>query len=332
VSAALLSVRNLTVRYSADRRSPALTAVRGVSLDIHAGEILGLVGESGCGKSSLARAILRLQDASSGRILFQGANLLELNRAGLRAARRHIQAVFQDPLASLSPRRSICQTLVEPLEQFRIGDRSKRKQRAAEALATVGLERRLLDRYPRELSGGQRQRVALARALIVGPRLIVADEPVSSLDLPAQVRMTGLIRELRDQLGIAFLFVSHDLSVVRRLADSIAVMYSGGLVESGPANAVFEQPAHPYTRALLRAIPIPDPGHPAPAVLAGDTPSPLTPPSGCVFHKRCAEALPVCSQNAPREIAVTARAGNETGHRVRCHLWIDEQDERSRSP
>ena len=292
----LLSVRGLVVRYPAGARSRAsLTAVRGVDLDIPPAGIYGLVGESGSGKSSLAHAILQLQPVAAGQALWHGQDLVSMKGSQLRGARKKIQLVFQDPLASLSPRRSVLQTLVEPLNHFRIGQAGKREEQAVAAMETVGLSPDLRHRHPRELSGGQRQRVALARALITEPELIIADEPVSSLDVSVQARIIELILELREKMGIAFLFVSHDLAVVGQLADTVGVMYLGGIVEQGTAEDVFARPAHPYTRSLLAAIPVADPEHPRPAVLEGEPPSPLTPPSGCVFHKRCPEPITPCS-------------------------------------
>lgn len=315
----LLSVRNLVVRYrpSGPGRQ-GLTAVRDVSLDIEPGQIHALVGESGSGKTSLARAILQLLPIESGQILFRGEDLAAMSRGQLRSARRNMQAVFQDPLASLSPRRTVLQTLLEPLDHFRLGAAGEREERAAAALATVGLDANTRHRYPHELSGGQRQRVSLARALVSEPDLIIADEPVSSLDVPVQARIIELIRQLRDRLGLTFLLISHDLSVVRRLADEVAVMYLGELVETGPAQRLFAEPAHPYTRSLIDAIPVPDPRHAPPSILEGEQPSALTPPRGCVFHMRCPERLERCAREVPAE---TVFAAEEQFHRVRCHLW-----------
>jgi len=315
----LLSVRNLVVRYPPSRSGhDTFTAVRDVSLDIQPGHIHALVGESGSGKTSLARAILQLLPSESGRILFRGEDLATMSRRQLREARRNMQAVFQDPLAALSPRRTVLQALLEPLDHFRIGSARERPERAAIALQTVGIDTALGQRYPHELSGGQRQRVSLARALVAEPKLIIADEPLSSLDLPVQARIIELIRQLRDRLGLAFLLISHDLSVVRRLADHLTVMYLGEVVESGPAQELFGNPAHPYTRCLLASIPVPDPAHAAPSVLQGEQPSALTPPAGCVFHMRCPERLERCAREAPAETDIAA---GEQSRRVRCHLW-----------
>ena len=317
VNPLLLSVRDLhtTYRLQGTPRK-TLVAVRGASVDICEGEIVGLVGESGSGKTSLAHALLGLQHQCSGQVLFDGNDLLQMPPRSSRAIRRDIQAVFQDPLASLSPRRSILQSLLEPLDHFEIGPREQRDQRAREALEAVELDPVLAARYPHEISGGQRQRVALARAMVTKPRLIIADEPVSSLDVPMQARMIGLFRQVRDRTGVAILFISHDLSVVRKLADSVAVMYLGQILESGPARQVLEQPAHPYTKSLLNAVPSVDPEHAPPEILPGETPSPLTPPPGCVFHTRCKEALPDC-----RRVEPVVRETGAPEHCARCHLW-----------
>ena len=326
----LLSVRNLVVRYPARGMSGVpLTAVRGVSLDIPPSSIFGLVGESGSGKSSLALAILQLLPSSSGQVLFQGRDLATMKKPGLMRVRRNMQAVFQDSLASLSPRRSVLQILLEPLNHFRIGDASRRSAKAESVLKTVGLDPSLGRRYPQELSGGQRQRISIARALVTEPALIIADEPVSSLDVPVQSRIIDLILELRENLGVSFLFVTHDLSLIRRMADTVSVMYLGKFVESGPAETVFTHPAHPYTRSLLNAVPVADPAQPRPEVLPGEAPSPLTPPPGCVFHRRCPDLIAPCSSQEPRELRIGGQDGqapgngNSTtsGHRVRCHLW-----------
>lgn len=320
---ALLSIRNLVVEHppAPGSRTP-LKAVRGVSLDIESASIYGLVGESGSGKSSLAHAVMRLVQPADGQVIFQGGDLFTLNRSALRKARKEIQLVFQDSLASLSPRRTIRQTLLEPLNHFRIGNASMRIDKVMASLETVGLDPALAGRYPHALSGGQRQRVAFARAMITEPSLIIADEPVSSLDASVQSRITDLILELRDRLGIAFLFVSHDLTVVQKLADHVGVMYLGKLVESAPRNELFSNPAHPYTQALLRAVPVADPRHPAPAALSGEPPSPLTPPAGCVFHRRCPDVYEPCSIHEPTESVVIGEEALQTcEHRVRCHKW-----------
>ncbi len=318
----LLSVRNLVVAYEISGHVKSrLIAVQDVSLDIEPASIFALVGESGSGKTSLARAILQLVPSASGQVMFCGKSLTEMNKAQLREARRDIQAIFQDPLSSLSPRRTVFQTLIEPLDHFRIGMGKDRIDIAASALETVGLDNSLMQRFPHELSGGQRQRVALARALASKPKLIVADEPVSSLDASIRGRVVELILDLRDKHGISFLFVSHDLSVVRQLADSVAVMYLGRLVETAPARELYSNPAHPYTKSLLRAVPVADPLHPAPVVLDGEPSSALTPPTGCVFHKRCPDKIERCSSVEPGQLNIAGKEGRQENHQVRCHLW-----------
>ena len=317
----LLSVRDLVVRYPGARPGAAVAAVQGVSLELHPGQILALVGESGCGKTSLARAVLQLLPMAAGEVRLEGRSLGAMTHRELRSARRQMQAVFQNPAASLSPRRTVRQSLLEPLVHFRIGDVADRRERVRQALANVGLDASLLVRYPHELSGGQRQRVALARALVCKPRMIVADEPLSSVDAPARAQLIELLRDLRDRLGVAFLLVSHDLGAVRRLADTVAVMYLGRLVEAGPAPAVLERPGHPYTRALLAAVPLPDPLLPPPQELGGEPPSALTPPAGCVFHRRCPDAIERCRREAPTERTAAGGSVDRSGQRVQCHLW-----------
>lgn len=317
----LLQVENLCVRHPV--RGQYLEAVQDVSFEIPEAGIVALVGESGSGKTTLAQAILRLQPAASGQVKLNGENLLAMSGPQLREARRSIQAVFQDPFSSLSPRRTVLQTLTEPLLHFRVAGRRKCEQIAAEALQAVDMDESYLQRYPHELSGGQRQRVALARGLVTEPALIIADEPLSALDVPVQARIVELIRSLRKERKIAFLVVSHDLSVVRRLADHVAVMYMGRIVEYGPAQQVLAQAAHPYTQALLKAVPLPDPKQPPPRVLDGEPPSPLTPPSGCVFHKRCRDALQRCRQQEPPERSISGSESRPSQHRVKCHLWDD---------
>jgi peptide/nickel transport system ATP-binding protein len=326
-SETLLQISDLTVSYTAGRvpgrRGQAtLTAVNSVSLEIEAGSIFGLVGESGSGKTSLAHAILGLTRHRSGVIRFRGKALHQPGAQELNEARRKIQYVFQNPLAALSPRRTVGQSIREPLDHFRIGDRAKRCARVIQALDQVSLSADAMDRYPHELSGGQQQRVALARALVTGPELIIADEPVSSLDVAVQSRILELIRNLRDDLGVAFLFVSHDLAVVRQLADRVGVMYLGRMLENAPAESLFSNPAHPYTCALLDAVPVADPGRDRRScALTGEIPSPLTPPGGCVFHTRCPSAMERCINTEPAEILITNDHGDKEAPRlIRCHL------------
>ena len=318
----LLSIRDLLVHYPATASGKRkLAAVNDVSFDIQAGSIFGLVGESGSGKTSLAHAIAQLVRPAAGEILFHGENLVTMKDKEKRNARKNIQLIFQDPLVSLSPRRSILQSLLEPLNHFRIGDSGQRRSRAMNALATVGLNQDIQHRYPHELSGGQRQRAALARALIAEPELIIADEAVSSLDVSVQARILELILDLREKTGAAFLFISHDLAVIQQLADVVAVMYLGKMLEIAPAGTIFREAAHPYTRALLDAVPAPDPGHDRPLVLSGEPPSPLTPPSGCVFHTRCPAVMRQCEQKPPAERQIKGPENSHSSHLVRCHLW-----------
>jgi oligopeptide transport system ATP-binding protein len=326
----LLSVRDLEVSYPRRGKSSLpLTAVRGVSLDIQPASIYALAGESGSGKSTLAHAIVGLTPTTGGQVLFRGKDLATMEAAQRKSMRQNIQLIFQDALSSLSPRRSILQSLLEPLDHFRLGEPSSRVDRAVQILETVGLDTALRHRYPNEISGGQRQRVALARALVAEPELVIADEPLSSLDVPVQSRMIDLILELREKLGVAFLFVSHDLSTVYRLADTVGVMYLGKVVESASVETLFNRPAHPYTRSLMASVPVADPRHARPTVLGGDPPSPLTPPTGCAFHMRCPDKIAVCSSIVPGESAIGEPDGTvdgnqelkSTGHRVKCHLW-----------
>ncbi len=321
----LLRIDRLEVSYALARigfgRPAYRTAVHDVSISIRPGQIVALVGESGCGKTSLARAVLQLVPVSGGEIVFRGQPVHGMDKNQRRHMRRQVQFVFQDPLASLSPRRSLWQTLLEPLKLYRNCPPDEYRNRIVEVLEQVGLGPDCLARFPHELSGGQRQRVALARALLAGPALIVADEPMSSLDVSAQARIITLMRQLCDELGIAFLLISHDLAVVQQLADRIAVMYLGRVVEYGQACEVLARPAHPYTQALIDAVARLDataneqnPG------LPGEPPSALTPPPGCVFHTRCRQAMDVCRAANPGKSAAPQAPG-EYPHQVWCHLW-----------
>jgi len=320
--APLLSVRDLVVKYRVTgRKGDLLTAVNGVSFDIHAGSIFGLVGESGSGKTSIAHSIMQLVHPTAGEVLFHGENLTHMKGANRQKTRRNIQLVFQDPMASLSPRRSILQSLLEPLDHFRIDIAGQRPARACRALERVGLEPDVLQRFPQELSSGQRQRVALARALLTEPELIIADEAVSALDVSVQARIIELILDLRQKLGIAFLFIAHDLAVIQQLADRVGVMYLGKIVEIAPADRLFRQAAHPYTRSLLEAVPVADPAHTKPFVLQGEPPSALTPPAGCAFHTRCPRVEEQCRVFAPLDNQLNETGVKRTTHNVRCHLW-----------
>ena len=296
-------------------RAPRVVrAVDGVSLRVAAGETLGLVGESGCGKSTLARCVLRLIEPTRGRVLLDGEDLTALPEEALRRRRRDIQMVFQDPTASLNPRLSVAATVEEPLALHTPLAGPARRARANEVLDEVGLGAGLRDRYPHQLSGGQRQRVNIARAIATRPRLVVLDEPTSALDVSLRARVILLLAELKRRMGMTYLFISHDLSTVRYLCDRVAVMYLGVLVEEAPAVELFEHPAHPYTRALLSCIPVPDPDvAPVRLTLSGEVPSPIDIPTGCRLRGRCPLAQPVCAEPVPvREIV--------PGHTVACHL------------
>jgi len=293
-------------------------AVDGVSFSLGFGKTLGLVGESGCGKSTLGRAVLQLQKPTGGRVILEGEDLTAAGPARLLEMRREMQIIFQDPFASLSPRRTVAQTIREPLDVHRIGTPAERNAKVEELLQVVGMRPGVMDRYPHEFSGGQRQRIGIARALALNPKLIVADEPVSALDVSVRAQVLNLIAKLQRERGIAFLFISHDLSVVEHVSDHVGVMYLGKLVELAPSREIYRDPRHPYTQALLSAVPVPDPTRKAKRiVLTGDVPSPMNPPPGCPFHKRCPKVMDVCSRVVPPVVDVGTA---ERPHRVACHL------------
>jgi oligopeptide transport system ATP-binding protein len=292
-------------------------AVDDVSLEVRAGETLGLVGESGCGKSTLGRCIIRLHDLTGGSVVFEGRDISRLSRRALRPVRREMQMVFQDPYASLNPRKRVGTILADPLHIHNQGNRKQIKKRVQELLELVGLSPEHLNRYPHEFSGGQRQRIGVARALALHPRLIIADEPVSALDVSIRAQVINLLDDLQEELNLTYIFIAHDLGVVRHVSDRIAVMYLGKIVESSPAEELYQRPVHPYTEALLSAVPIPDPDlsdRREQIVLEGDVPSPIVPPSGCRFHPRCRYATEICAEQEPPLVA-----HGSGGHMAACH-------------
>tara|TARA_A100001037_G_scaffold44815_1_gene35913 strand:- start:392 stop:1369 length:978 start_codon:yes stop_codon:yes gene_type:complete len=319
----LLEVRGLTKHFKLDNdivsriagKTRTLKAVDGIDFFIKRGETLGLVGESGCGKSTTARLITRLVEPSEGEVMFKGENLLNYNRSEMQEVRKAVQLVFQDPYSSLNPRKTIMQILSRPLEVHNLAKSwSEKRRRVLELLGLVGLGEEHADRYPHEFSGGQRQRIAIARALAVSPELIIGDEPVSALDVSIQAQILNLFRDLQEQFSLTYLFIAHDLSVIRHISDRVAVMYVGKIVEAGDVADIFEQPKHPYTKALLEAVPEADPDKPPPhLVLKGEVATPIDPPPGCRLCARCPLADDYCAEVAPE------LKDDGTGHYVACH-------------
>ncbi|MBS0537419.1 MAG: dipeptide ABC transporter ATP-binding protein [Proteobacteria bacterium] len=326
-SGALLDVQGLVKHFPVKsgvfgRVSAQVRAVDGVDFHVNDGETLAVVGESGCGKSTVGRLVLRLLEPTAGQVRFEGEDLLALSSEAMRARRRRLQVIFQDPYASLNPRMTVGAMLGEPLMLHGLAkDERGRGARVAELLELVGLRPDHARRYPHEFSGGQRQRIAIARALAVEPRLIVADEPVSALDVSIQAQVINLMRSLQKRFGMAYIFISHDLAVVKHIADRIAVMYLGKIVETATAEELFRNPRHPYTRALLAAVPLPDPTVVRErALLEGDIPSALNPPPGCRFHTRCRYARESCRRDEP-SLAYDDSPGSGTGHATACPWW-----------
>ena len=317
----LLRVKNLIKHFPVrgglfGRQVDKVHAVDGVSFELATGETLGVVGESGCGKSTTGRCILRLIEPTSGEVWFEGKNVTELDREGLRATSRDMQIIFQDPYASLNPRMTVGAIIGEPLTIHKLTNSATEYQdRIVELLETVGLNADHLRRYPHEFSGGQRQRIGIARALAVKPKLIVCDEPVSALDVSIQVQVINLLEDLQEKFDLTYLFIAHDLSVVEHISDRVAVMYLGRIVEIAPARELYTTPKHPYTEALLSAVPIPEPGLKRTRIrLVGDVPNPINPPAGCHFHPRCPKAFDRCKVESP----VLKQAAD--GHWAACHL------------
>jgi oligopeptide transport system ATP-binding protein len=325
MSEPLLKVENLKKHFPINggllsTQIGAVQAVNDLSFEIYKGETLGLVGESGCGKSTTGRTLMRLYDPTEGKITFNGVEITQLPEGKLRKLRKHMQMIFQDPFASLNPRHTVEKILEEPLIVHGIGNKSERKKMVSEMLEVVGLNASYAKRYPHQFSGGQRQRIGIARALILNPDLIVADEPVSALDVSIQSQILNLMKDLQKKFELTYLFIAHDLSVVRHISDRVGVMYLGSLVELSESEKLYEDPKHPYTKALLSAVPVADPEASRERIfLSGDVPSPANPPTGCTFHTRCYECMEICKTEKPSYQEI------EPGHFVACHLFNKDE-------
>ena len=319
--AELVEVRNLVKYFAIENSDDVVKAVDDISFDIMPGETLGLVGESGCGKSTVGRCLLRLHEPTSGEVLFEGKNILELPGREMQGLRREMQIIIQDPYASLNPRLSILSIISEPLKIHGVANKRERIDKVADLLSKVGLDPKYMHRYPHEFSGGQRQRIGIARALALNPKLIICDEPVSALDVSVQAQVVNLLQDLQSELGLTYLFISHGLAVVEHISNRVAVMYLGKIVEIADSVDLYKNPLHPYTQALLSAIPVPDPTKKRERiVLRGDVPTPINPPSGCRFRTRCpyavddcAKVVPALEEHAPGHFAACIRIGEPTG-------------------
>ncbi|MEF2071514.1 ABC transporter ATP-binding protein [Consotaella aegiceratis] len=325
VGAPILETHALVKQFGGRRqllsRSPVVHAVNGVSIKVMDGETFAIVGESGCGKSTLGRLLIRLLDPTSGDVIYRGRNLAGLTATEMRKLRRELQIVFQDPFASLNPRMSVADIVGEPMWLHGLGTKAERRDKVLELFGTVGLRPDMAERYPHEFSGGQRQRIGIARALAGEPKLILGDEPVSALDVSIQAQIVNLLENLKERLNLTLLIVAHDLAVIRHMSDRVAVMYLGEVVELAPTDALFDAPLHPYTQALLDAIPMPSPrSRQERAPLQGDVPSPTRPPAGCKFHTRCPHAKEICTQEHP-----TLEPAEAGGRAVACHFWREIQ-------
>lgn len=325
MSKVLLKVENLKKYFPIRtgmfaRHSGDVRAVDDISFEVYEGETLGIVGESGCGKSTTGRVIMRLHEPTDGKVTFEGVELTGLSAEEMRKTRREIQMVFQDPYASLNPRHTVEKILMEPLIVHGIGTAAEQKKKVIEYLEIVGLSSYHAKRYPHQFSGGQRQRIGIARALMTNPKLIIADEPVSALDVSIQAQVLNLMQKLQEDLNLTYIFIAHDLGVVRHISNRVGVMYLGRMVELAPSENLYAEPLHPYTQALLSAVPIPDPVYEREQILlTGDIPSPSSPPTGCTFHTRCPLAMDMCKKQVPQFKEV------KPGHSVACHLYDKAQ-------
>lgn len=324
----LLEVKNLKKYYVLKsgffgRGKRTVKAVDGINLTVNEGEILGIVGESGCGKSTLGRSILRLIEPTDGQVIFEGENIRELKKEEMRLKRKEMQIIFQDPGASLNPRMTVGEIIGEPIDIFNTAQGESKEEMIYRLMDLVGLNRSYTQRFPHEFSGGQRQRIGIARALAAKPKLVICDEPVSALDVSVRAQVLNLMRDLKERMNLTYLFISHDLSVVHHICDRVAVMYLGRIVEIANKEQLYKNPIHPYTKALLSAIPIPEPDLKRDRIIIqGDVPNPSDPPPGCHFHKRCPYAKPECSEVMPEYVEV------EKGHMVLCHLAGGETEEK----